>query len=70
MIENVFAKEETKREKTNVNISDDSWKVLAVGRKPCKSDPIGMMACAHKQFTITIRRTWDFANFRPRRFLD
>ena len=70
VIENVIAKEEMKRGNTNINIGDGSWKVSTVGRRPGKSDPIRMMACAHKQFAITIQRTWDFANFRPGRFLD
>ena len=70
MIKNVIAKEETKRGNTNVNIGDDSWKVLTVGRRPSKSDPIGMIARIHKWFTIAIRRTWEFVNFRPERFLD
>ena len=70
MIKNVIAKEETKRGNTNVNIGNDSWKVLTVGRRPSKSDPIGMVACAHKWFTIAIQRTWDFVNFRPGWFLD
>ena len=70
VIENVIAKKETKRGNTNVNIGDGSWEVLTVGRRPSKSDSIRMMACAHKWFAITIRRTWDFANFRPGRFLD
>ena len=70
MIKNVIAKEETKRGNTNVNIGNDSWKVLTVGRRPSKSDPIGMVARAHKRFAITIQRTWDFANFRPGQFLD
>ena len=70
MIKNVIAKEKTKRGNMNVNIGDDSWKVLTVGRRPSKSNPIGMVACAHKQFAIAIRRTWDFVNFRPERFLD
>ena len=70
VIENVIAKEEMKRGNTNVNIGDGSWEVSTVGRRPSKSDPIRMMACAHKQFAIAIWRTWDFANFRPGRFLD
>ena len=70
MIKNVIAKEEMKRGNTNVNIGDDSWKVLIVGRRSSKSDPIGMVAHAHKQFAIAIQRTWDFANFRPGQFLD
>ena len=70
MIKNVIAKEETKRGNTNVNIGNDSWKVLTVGRRPSKSDPIGMVARAHKRFAIAIRRTWDFANFRPGQFLN
>ena len=57
MIKNVIAKEETKRGNTNVNIGDDSWKVLTVGRRPSKSNPIGMIACAYKQFAIAIQRT-------------
>jgi len=70
VIENVIVKEETKRGNMNVNIGDGSWKVSTVGRRPSKSDPIRMMACAHSWFAITIRRTWDFANFRPGWFLD
>jgi len=70
MIENIFAEKKLKGRKTNVNVSDDSWKIIAVRRRPSKSDPIGMMACTHKRFTITIRRTWDFANFRLRQFLN
>jgi len=70
VIENVIAKEEMKRGNTNVNIGNGSWEVSTVGRRPSKSDPIRMMACAHKRFAIAIQRTWDFANFRLGRFLD
>ena len=70
MIKNVIVKEKMKRGNTNVNIGNDSWKVLTVGRRPSKSDPIGIMACAHKRFAIAIQRTWDFANFRLGQFLD
>ena len=69
VIENVIVKEEMKRGNTNVNIGDGSWKVLTVGRRPSKSDSIRMMTCAHNQFAIAIRRTWDFANFRLGQFL-
>ena len=70
MIENIFAKKKSKERKTNVNVSNNSWKIITVRRRSSKSNPVGMMAGTHKRFTITIRRAWDFANFRPRRFLN
>ena len=70
MIENIFAKKKSKGRKTNVNVNNNSWKIITVRRGPSKSDPIGMVAGTHKRFTITIHRAWDFANFRPRWFLN
>jgi len=66
MIENIFAKKKSKGRKTNVNVSNNSWKIITVRRRTSKSDPVGMIAGIHKRFTITIHRAWDFANFRPR----
>ena len=70
VIENIFVKKKSKRGKTNVNVSNNSWKIVTFGRRSGKSNPVGMMADTHIQFTITICRAWDFAYFRPRQFLN
>ena len=70
MVENIFAKKESKRAKTNIDIGNYSWKVVFVFRYSCKRYPIGVMAGSNKRFIFTVRRAGSFANFRPRWFLD
>jgi len=70
MIENIFAKKKSKERKTNVNVSNNSWKIITVRRRSSESDSVGMMAGTHKRFTVTIHRAWYFANFKPRWFLN
>jgi len=54
MIENIFAKQKLKRRQTNVDVEYDSWRIIAVRRGFCKCYPVGVMASAHKRFTIAI----------------
>jgi len=70
VIKNIFAKKKSKRRKTNVNVSNNPWKIITFGRRSGKSDPVGMMAGTHIRFTVTIRRAWDFTYFRLRQFLN
>ena len=70
MIKNVFAKKEAKKIETNVDIRDDSWKIIVVWRVPCKSNPIRVITGVYERFTIAIWGTWNFAYFRPEQFLD
>ena len=70
VIENIFAKKKSKRRKTNVNVSNNPWKIVTFGRRSGKSDPVRIITGTHIWFTVTIRRAWDFAYFRPRWFLN
>ena len=70
MIKNVFTKKKTKRFETNINIGNDSWRVVTVCRKSCKYNPIGVVTSTHKRFALAIRRARDFSYFGPRWFLD
>jgi len=54
MIKNVSAKKKTKRVKTNIDIGDDSWKIVITRRISYKSNPIRMMTSSHEVITITI----------------
>ena len=47
MINNVFSKEKTKREKTYVNIGKDSGEVLLLRRDSSKGDPVGVVTGAY-----------------------
>jgi len=40
MVENILAKEESKRAKTNINIRNNSWEIIFVLWDSCKRDPI------------------------------
>ena len=70
VVENILAKEESKRAKTNINIRNDSWEIIFVLRDSCKRNPIGVMAGANKWLSFAVRRAGDFPNFRPGQFLD
>jgi len=70
MIKNIFTEKKPYRRKTNVNVYDDSWRVVGVWRRSSKSGPVRMVAGSYKGFPIAIRRTRNFSNFRPWRFLD
>ena len=70
MVENILAKEESKRAKTNINIRNDSWEIIFVLWDSCKHDPIGVVARTNKWLTFAVRGAGNFPNFRPRRFLD
>jgi len=70
MIKNVFTKKKMKRFETNIDIGNDSWRVVTVCRKSCKHNPIGVVTSIHKRFTLAIRRAWSFSYFGPRWFLD
>ena len=54
----------------NVDVGYDSWRIVAVRRGSCKCYPVGVMASAHKRFTIAICRAWNFLDLRPGWFLD
>ena len=47
MVKNVFTKKKTKRFETNIDIGNDSWRIVTIWRKSCKHNPIGMMTSAH-----------------------
>ena len=70
MVKNVFAKKESKRAETNINVRNYSWEVIFVLRDSCECYPIGVVAGANKRFTFTIRKAGNFPNFRPEWFLD
>ena len=70
MVENILAKEETKKAKTNINIRNDSWEIIFVLWDSCKRDPIGVVARTNKWLAFAVRGAGNFLNFRPRRFLD
>jgi len=70
MVKNVFAKKESKRAKTNINVRNDSWEVIFVLRDPSERNPIGVVAGTNKRFAFAVRRAGDFPNFRPGWFLD
>ena len=65
MVKNVFTKEKTERFETNVYICNDSWRIIAVQRKSCKCDPIGMMARSHERFALAVRGARNFSYFGP-----
>ena len=54
MIKNVFAKKEAERIEMNIDIRDDSWKIVIIWRVPCKSNPIRIITSTHERFTIAI----------------
>ena len=54
MIKKVSAKKKTKRIEMNVNIGDNSWKIVAVQRMSSKHDLVGVITSTHEGFTITI----------------
>ena len=70
MVENILAKEETKRAKTNINIRNDSWEIIFVLWDSCKHNPIGVVARTNKRLAFAVRGAGNFPNFRPRRFLN
>ena len=43
MIKKVIAKRKTKKWNTNVNINDDSWRVMTLGWDPGENNPIGVV---------------------------
>ena len=47
MINNVFLKKKTKREKMYINIGEDSGEVLLLWRDSSKGDPVGVVTGAH-----------------------
>ena len=53
-----------------VDVNNDSWRVWPFRGNPGKQYLVWMMVSSHKRFSITNRRTRDFTNLRPRRFLD
>jgi len=70
MVDDIFARKETKGRKTGVNISNDPREIAISQRDPCVSDPIWMVASAHERFTLAVQCTRNLANFRPQQFLD
>ena len=70
MVDDIFAKKETKGRKTGVNKSNDPREIAISRRDPCVSDLIWMVASAHERFTLAIQCTRNLADFRPQRFLD
>jgi len=70
MIKNVFTKEKTERFETNVYICNNSWKIIAVQREPCKCNPTRVMASSYERFSLTVCGTRNFSYFGPRWFLD
>ena len=57
MIENIFAKRETKSGKSNVNISDNSQQILRVWWVFGKSYPIRMVGNAYQFLSFFVRKT-------------
>jgi len=70
MVDDIFAKKETKGRKTGVNISNNPREITISQRDPCISDPIWMVASAHERFTLTAQCTQNLADFRLQQFLD
>ena len=54
----------------NVNIRNDSRRVIIVFGVSWECDPIRVVAGPNEQFTFTIIGTREFSNLRPGRFLD
>jgi len=53
-----------------VDVNDDSWRVQPFQGNLGKQYLVWMMVSSYQRFSIMNRRTGDFMNFRPRRFLD
>ena len=53
-IKNISAKKKTKRVKTNIDIGDNSWKIVITRRISCKHNPIRMMTSSHEGIAIAI----------------
>ena len=70
MINDVFSKEEAKRRKADVNISDDSMEIAISQRDPGISDPVWVVTRVHERFTLTAHCTQNLTDFRPWWFLD
>jgi len=47
MINNIFAKRETKEKKSDINVNNDSWKVICQIKFSGKSKPIEMVNNIH-----------------------
>ena len=52
MVKNVFVKKEMKRWKVNVNISNNSWKIVTACGSSHKCDPVGMVAGSPSQLVV------------------
>ena len=70
MINNVFAKRKIKREKSNVNEHDYSWRIISYERFSGKSELVGMIDDPHQQAAFTIGMTRDGVQESPGWFLD
>ena len=70
MVNDIFAKKETKGRKTGINISNDPREIAISRRDPGISDPIWMVASAHERFALAAQCTRNLVDFRPRQFLD
>ena len=70
MVNDIFAKKETKGRKTGINISNNPREITISQRDPGVSDPIWMVASAHERLTLTAQYTWNLVDFRPWQFLD
>ena len=54
MIKNVSAKKKTKRVKMDIDIGDDSWKIVITRRMSCECNSIGMITSSHERIAIAI----------------
>ena len=70
MVNDIFAKKETKGRKTGINISNNPREITISQRDPGISDPIWIVASAYERFTLAVQHTWNLVDFRPQRFLD
>ena len=70
VINNIFAKKETKGWETNVNIRDDSGRIFVIWQSSSNQDPVGVMNRPYERVTFAVQSAGNLSYFRPRGFLD
>ena len=66
MIENVFSQRELHVRKLYVDMQDNSWVIVILGRWPRKSEPIRIIWGTYYTVFFSARGTWNSANKRLR----
>jgi len=70
VVDNVFTKRKTERQKSDVDINSDSWEVICQVRSSSKCEPIGMVRNTYQRNTFTVFWTGNGPNGCPRWFLN